>query len=320
MQAIKKLVDFLQNKFFADTYQLQRIVLWLTLALVLAVVSFGGYYYADRYHRSQMPVAQQTLAQAEQAVRADPQNVDKRLALAEAFMLNGRWSDAIAQALEVQKAKPDDLRVVFVLGISYANSDQCQQAIEPLTQYAEKLKDADMLGLNKQYQAALYYLGDCYLRLGQPDKAIQPLVADVNLSLTDADAIYKLGLAYAGVQNYKDALASFHRAAVFVPDFTEAYQAMALAYDAINEPVKARYARAMVAYSQKDYGTAYVSLTEVVKEIPQFAPAFTGLGLTCEAQNNLQCALDAYKAASQLEPTDFTANQGILRVEAALKK
>jgi hypothetical protein len=53
---------------------------------------------------------------------------------------------------------------------------------------------------------------------------------------------------------------------------------------------------------------------------PTFAPAFTGMGLTCEAQQNLKCALGAYQVAAQLDPNDLTANQGVQRVQQELQK
>jgi hypothetical protein len=35
---------------------------------------------------------------------------------------------------------------------------------------------------------------------------------------------------------------------------------------------------------------------------------------------NLQCALDSYKAAAQLDPADFTASRGVERIQAQMKK
>jgi len=76
----------------------------------------------------------------------------------------------------------------------------------------------------------------------------------------------------------------------------------------------------MVAYSQKNYASALAALKKVTQAAPQFAPAFTGIGLTCEAQKDLQCALTAYKTATGLDPNDFTASQGLQRVQAGMQK
>jgi len=51
------------------------------------VISFAGYYYYDRYYNEPEPDTQEMfVAQAEQAVRDDPKDPEKRLALAETYM------------------------------------------------------------------------------------------------------------------------------------------------------------------------------------------------------------------------------------------
>jgi len=80
--------------------------------------------------------------------------------------------------------------------------------------------------------AAAYFLGDSYLQLNRPQDAIEPLTLAVNWSKTDADAMYKLGMAHSAVKDYPNAVNMFHAATAFVPDFLEAYEAMAIAYDA----------------------------------------------------------------------------------------
>jgi tetratricopeptide (TPR) repeat protein len=156
--------------------------------------------------------------------------------------------------------------------------------------------------------------------MGKPQEAIGPLEMAVKWARTDADAMYKLGMAYAGAKDYTNAVNMFHGATTFVPDFLEAYQAMASAYDTMQKPVLAGYARGMVAYSQKDYKGALPILLQAAQGDPGFPPVFTGLGRTYEALNDLQNAKAAYEAAFKLDPNNFTAANGIERVTAALKK
>ena len=112
----------------------------------------------------------------------------------------------------------------------------------------------------------------------------------------------------------------FEKTVSFVPDYAEAYFGMQQAYTALGKTNEAKYAQAMVSYSQKDYDTAIPVLKQVTKDLPSFEPGFTGLGLACEAKKDLQCALAAYSTASNLEKNDFTASQGLVRVQTALKK
>lgn len=320
MEKLKNLLDELVNKLFSSTYQLQRIVILVGVVLVLAVASFGGYYYYDRYYRPQPTKDNLTIADAEQAVRKSPQDPKAHLALAETYMLNYRFADAIAQAEQVKPLDPKNVSIDYIIGISLANSSKCQDALEPLNAYIEKLKDEDMPGLDRRLQAAAYYLGDCYLQLGKAQEAIKVLELDVNWSKTDADAMYKLGMAYAADNQHDKAVNMFQGAVAYVPNYSEAYVAMAASYEKLGKPARASYARGMLAYAQKDYSAAQKILLEAAQADPGFPPTFTGLGMTYEALKDLPNAKASYEAAYKLDPNNFTASTGIQRVQTLINK
>ncbi len=317
---MKKFLKLLNDRFFSSAYQVQRVVILVAILIVAGLVSFGTYYYFDRYASTQQPVKEQSIADAEQAVRDDPGNPGVRLTLAETYMLYRRFDDAVEQALQVQKEYPDEMRVNLVLGVSYANNGHPDMALEPLQKFIDSRKDEEMPGLDKQLQAASYYLGESYMQLGQPDKAVAPYENAVNWSQTDADAMYKLGTAYAGIKDYEKAVNMYIAATTFVPDYLEAYDAMAAAYDILNQPDLAMYARGMMAYSKKDYQGALDLLLKSAQTKPDFPLTFAGIGRTYEALGDLPNAKIAYETALQLDPNNFTASIGIQRVEAGLKK
>jgi len=308
------------NNFFSDANQIQRIVIYLGIALALASFSFGGYYYYDRYYTGQPKPAEENLKEVEQAVRDNPQDPQARLALAEAYMLNFRFEDAITQAQKVKELFPETISTEYIMGISYANSGKCQEALEPLTVYVDALKDQDMPGLDRRLQAASYYLGDCYLQLNRPQDAVAPLENAVNWSRTDADSMFKLGLAYAGVNEHEKAVNMFHAATTFVPDYFEAYTAMVSSYEALQSPARAQYAKGMASYAQKDYDAALQILLEASQAAPDFAPTFAGLGMTYEALNELPNAKTSYEAALQIDANNFAASNGVQRVSALINK
>jgi tetratricopeptide (TPR) repeat protein len=320
MQKINALLDSLRNRLFSSTYQLQRVIILTAIALVLAVISFGGYYYYDRYYTSQPKIADVSIEQAEKFVSEDPQNADKRVALAETYLINRRYDDAITAAKEVLKAYPDQERAMLVIGIASNVSGKPADAIEPLKKIMDANKDVDMAGLRPELISAAYYLGDSYLQLNQPEKAIAPLQQAVNWNGTDADAMYKLGIAYLGTKDYEKSLIMFHSATTFVPDFIEAYEGMIAAYEATNQPALAKYAQGMVAYSKKDYQSAVKLLLESVQQEPAFAPTFAGLGQSYEALNDLPNAKTSFETALKLDPNNFTASNGLKRVEILLQK
>jgi tetratricopeptide (TPR) repeat protein len=306
---------------FSETRQLTRIIILAGILLVLLVVSFGGYYYYDRYYRKpQQEKVQISLAEAEQAVRDDPNKVANRSALAEVYMLNQRYADAIAQANQVLSQEPDNQRAWLVIGIASANLGKPADAIDPLTRFVDARKDEDMPGLDKALQAAAYYLGDSYLQLGKPKEAIEPLHSAVIWSKTDADAMYKLGLAYSGAGESQNAIGMLQSATALVPDYQEAYDAMAAVYAADGKPAYVDYANGMSAYSKKDYKTAVELLLKSAQVEPGFALTFAGLGLTYEALGDLQNAKGSYQAALKLDPNIFAAATGLERVNKLINK
>jgi len=308
------------ERYLSSNKQIQRIILFALIALVLVVGSFAGYYYFDRFYSNQQPISERTLAEAEQAVQADPENLQTRLVLAETYLLYGRYSDALNNANQVFTKDPKIERAWLVIGVANALSGNPSSAITPLTNYVNAYKDEEMPGMDKYLQEAAYYLGDSYLQMGQPENAILPLEQVVGWSQLDADAMYKLGLAYSGVGRYEDAVNMFAEAVNFVPNFSEAYQAMAVAYDAGGKSDLGDYARGMLAYSQKDYPAAIELLIKAGGKYPGYAPIFAGLGLSYEATGDLQNAKTSFETAVSIDRDNFTAARGLERVSALMNK
>lgn len=320
MQRFRSFYNSFSSKYLSTNKQVTRIIILAVIALVLAVGSFAGYYWFDRYYSGQKTVKQLTIAEAEQAVKDDPTSLTSRMKLAETYLLYQRYDDALAQASQVFETDPTMDRSWLVMGIANASNGHPADAITPLTNYVDKYKDDEMAGLNVSLNSAAYFLGDSYLQLGQPDKAIDPLEKVVGWSQTDADAMYKLGMAYNGVGRYEDAAFMFQFAISFVPNFTEAYQGMAVSYQKLNKPGLVDYANGMVAYSKKDYSDALDLLLKSAKVEPDSAPVFAGLGLTYEAMDDLINAKASYDKAFALDPNNYTAMRGVERVAVLLKK
>jgi Flp pilus assembly protein TadD len=317
---MKNLIRYIDNRFFSSVYQVRRITILVAILLVAALISFAGYYYYDRYYTTEIPIAERSIAEAEKAVRDDPGNPDTRLMLAETYMLYSRFDDAVELASQVQQEYPENLAADFILGISHANNGNPDLALEPLQKFIDSRKDEEMPGLDKQLQAAAYYLGDSYLQLGQPELAILPLENAVNWSQTDADSMFKLGIAYAEIEEHYKAVNMFHAATTFVPDYLEAYEAMAESYSALNVPELVDYARGMTAYANKDYQKAVELLQRSVEGKSDFAPAYAGLGRSYESLGDLQNAKSSFESALKIDINNFTASVGLQRVDAALKK
>ena len=104
-----------------------------------------------------------------------------------------------------------------------------------------------------------------------------------------------------------------------MPDFEEVYGVLITSYTALNQPDGAAYASGMQAFSREDWSTAQSQLERATKALPQFAPAFVGLGLTYEKLGRNADALAAFTQASLLDPDDFATQQALGRLQSARK-
>ena len=307
---------------FKDSNQLTRIIILTGIALVLVVVSFGGYYFYDRYVDKSGNVSpiQQSITDLEQAVLENPSDVELRLSLAESYMANRHYENAIAQAEQVHQTDLENERALFVLGLSLASTARYEQAIEPLKKFAAIREEGAMANSDMALETALYFLGESYLQTGQAGEAIPVLERALEINRTDADAMYKRGQAYALVGRHTEAISSYENAIRFVPDFVEVYQGMVESYLALDQPNHAAYARGMLAYSIKDYEGARVELEWVIVTEPDYVPAYLGLGLTYEQLGDSQSALAYADLTLQLDPNSQAALQLKGRLEAAAQE
>ena len=102
---------------------------------------------------------------------------------------------------------------------------------------------------------------------------------------------------------------------LFVPDFAEAYEKLALAYERKGLQLESRYARGMQAYSNGRYEEAIPELeAALAAPAPVSAAAYTGLGLVRESQGQRDLAIAAYQQALAIQPDGFNARAGLARL------
>jgi tetratricopeptide (TPR) repeat protein len=307
------------ESYFSKSNQVRRIVIYAAIALGLVIVSFGGYYYWDRYVKlgDESPISR-SINELEELVRLHPDDTELRMALAESYLVDQSYAKAMEQASEVLISYPDNERAMFVVGIASASEEKWEQAVPPLEKFVEIRSKAPTANMDTSLETALYYLGSSYINLNRYQDAIPALSQAVKINATDADAFYLLGRAYTQNGQHEEAVLSYGEAVRFVPDFVEAYQGMAESYTALGKADYALYARGMVSFSTKDYEAARVELEKATLSLTDFAPAFIGLGLTYEELGNLTSAEASLITALQIEPDNFTASQALGRVQAAI--
>lgn len=304
-----------------DDVRLKRRIILAIGVLVLVVTVFGVLYYRDRYTTPAGVVdTPGPIEQLEKQVKDKPQDVDARLTLAENYLMSKRYADAITQAQEVVKAYPDKDRALLILGVAESMDGRPAAAVEPLEKFVGIHEKGTAANMDTSLEAALYFLADSYIKLDRSGEAVKPLKRALEINPTDADALYKLGVAQAASGKHEEALKAFQKATALVPDFKEAYQGMAASYQAGGDADLAAYANAMVAYASGDYESARDTLEGVLAEKKDFVPVALGLGLVYEQLGELEKAKDVLKHAVQLEPGNVAVKQALGRVNAAMQQ
>lgn len=303
-------------EFLNDLGILKRLAWIAFTVLLLLVAAFGGYYYWDRYvHLGDISPIAKNIKALEKKVQTNPDDPDTRLELAQYYLENLMFPDAIEQAKQVVQAFPDNDGAYFVLGVAYTQSNQPQSALVPLTKFADVHRKSEMAKVDSLFEASLYYLGIDYIKLSQPDLAITVLNEALTINRTDADAMYQLGLAYVQQKEYAKAVEQYLQAVQFVPDFTEVYTQLAESYTALAKLDYVTYARGMEAYSRKNYKQACLDLEDAVKKLPDFLPAKLGLALAYEQLKDLPDATRWYEIVLAADPNNFTAGQALTRIK-----
>ena len=135
-----------------------------------------------------------------------------------------------------------------------------------------------------------------------------------------AEAYYGLGLAYTGFEKFEEAIAAYHRAIVYRPDWAYSHAALGSAYANMH-----RYAEALDAYKiavkldptdemiHHQLGNVYSKRGENVTAMrhqqqaiaiaPEFAAAHYQLGLLYAQEKQWSNAIAAYQAAYELDRT-----------------
>jgi tetratricopeptide (TPR) repeat protein len=308
------------RKFWMNDQRIMRLVL-LTFALVIVLgIVFGAYYYWDRYihlgDKSPTDLAAEHLLQQ---VRENPQDPDLRVTLAGVYLKDGLPQQAIDQAAQVLEQYPDHQEALLVVGLSYSQLGEMQPAVAALEKFSDMRRNAPMSAADPVLEAALYFLGQNYLILEEPNKAEIVLLEALEIERTDADAMYLLGQAYAQQNKHQLAIKQYLNAARFVPDFTEAYQAMAASYSKTGEHDYTNYALGAQAFSLGDYAEAQEVLSVSIESLPNFAPAYWALGLTYEKMGDWEKAQKYLIRSLELDPGSYVAEHALGRIEAAIE-
>jgi len=302
--------------FGADGRWLDRLLVWVALALVGAIGAFAIYYYLDRPGETGPGLVEQQTGRLEDTVRGDPNSFSARLALARTYETAERHADALQQYQMALQIAPESIEATLGLARVQLAMGDLAGAAASFQQVIDQREGAEFAPVDALLQEAHYFLGEIYVEQQQYEAAIEHLTAAAAIDSTDADSLYKLCEAYLGAGNNEQAIESCDRAVVMVPNFGEAYDLLAQAHKNAGQSLQAKYASAMALYSRNRRQDAVAELRAVVAEDPRFWDAYAGLGLALEEDGQREEAILAYQQALAGDPDNFLARLGVVRLGA----
>lgn len=139
--------------------------------------------------------------------------------------------DVGAKSIQLSPTRP---QIYFQLGQTYMNLNQKDKAIE-------MLEKAVLISPN--VAEAHWNLGAGYLLVGQKDKALSEFAKVKSLGLdidTDVNSLNRLAQLYLRVKDYKDALNTYQKLSLQIPDNAFVRSRLASLYVLMDNPFKAR--------------------------------------------------------------------------------
>ncbi|MEK2689610.1 tetratricopeptide repeat protein [Bdellovibrio sp. GT3] len=224
----------------------------------------------------------ESLAQAEEATKKDPKNIDAHLLLGGLYSSMKLYPKAMDQYQQVMKLSPTNTEAPLYIGALYSEQKQSDKAVK----YFESLLK------NPEYVTpylAHYYIGR--VRMEQPEEkyqkaAEQSFKTALKIKSDFADCVLTLGMLYSKQKQDEKALTLYRTyqkentpspkiADVLAQTYIEqgrydlAYDQLEVLEQNSDEPLNIKMKMALILIEQKRYDVAVSKLEDILKEAPE---------------------------------------------------
>jgi tetratricopeptide (TPR) repeat protein len=290
---------------------LDRLIKILAIVLVIGVPLVIGFYWLDRHPDAGPSLNDRAVVAAEDAVRADPNNLAARNHLAAAYVSAGRYDEGIAAFTEVLKAAASDRAALLGRGLAYLQTKQLDAAAADFSALVEQAKGAEFAATDPQLEQAYYELGVIALEQSRPADAVEHLRSALRINGSDADALYTFGLALIRSGDPAKGVEALRRAVAFVPSgWCEPYQGLVEGYTATGSSEGTAYAGAMVAFCNGQLDQAEAGLASLTSG-PMAVDAHLGLALVAVFRGDTATAEREYQSVLATDPDNASARIGL---------
>jgi tetratricopeptide (TPR) repeat protein len=242
------------------------------------------------------------LAEMQLAVQFNENDASVHVGLADILARTGKVTEAIEEARKAARLDPKDPEPHWTLATIYLRAAEGnQQAGDAIKQAAEELES--MKGIAPDDQRAYFALGQCYMELNQPDKAIAALERWQTLVPDSEQGYITIAQYYERQGNQDKAIEYLQKAVESQPDSVQTMAMLAGMYSK--------------AKREKDAIPLYRKIIELTGGTPdlkrQFAATLLDNGESAEA-------LTLLTQLSESEPQDATAKIMLARAQVSERK
>ncbi|MHB0976197.1 MAG: tetratricopeptide repeat protein [Candidatus Aquicultorales bacterium] len=220
----------------------------LKLVAVLGVVGFVGYYGVGAYQSTKESVPLNKISPVlEQEVRSKPRDQGARMALANAYLNQGFFENAIEQYEQVLKLNKNSQEAYVGLGLSYMKKGDEDQALDWFEKEIEVGKKGEYRKMNASLEMAYYYAGTLWFKKNHYDKALDYLKQAASIKTGSSDTYMAIGRILLEKKDFKAAATEFERALAFDPKFPDAHYGLGIALEKMGRKSEAlaRYREAV---------------------------------------------------------------------------
>ncbi len=210
---------------------INRTIIAVIALIVISAAAFTGYYY---YTQRQMDVKARVgtlIEKYAQQVRKNPLDADARVSLAQAYITEGKYDEAIKQLKEAIKIDSEHQGAIVNMGIAYMKKGDNKNAEKYFRKEISMFGTSGYRLENKYLEEAYFDLGVIYWKKKDYSKALEFAVQATEIGRANADNHFLMGRIYLSKGSYEEAVLKFQEALKFDPKFADAHYGLAQAYE-----------------------------------------------------------------------------------------
>jgi TonB family protein len=250
---------------------------------------------------------------AKQAVKANAYSPEAHFKLAEAYVYEGTYEEAVESYKRAIELKPTYKEAYARLAFAYRNQNKRNEEVDTYKlAIAAMPKDVDLLNataralteterfaeaidvqkrvtqLNPADSIAFNTLGSYQLRANRLQDALASFQESVRLNPKNAIAYHNVGWTYVRMGRWEDAIAAYTQLTSAVPDYNQMYRV----YNEMGNAI----------LRSRGANEALVEFNRALQMNPRYAPTHYNIGIACHIIGRYQEAADSFNKAIELQP------------------